>query len=78
MVFKGHGKNTNGTTTINIKLSTSKFLTKPAHPSSSQAFPSTSSINISGGVERITEQDIQVRNRHTYREIYSFDTNYKF
>ncbi|XP_065207310.1 probable G-protein coupled receptor CG31760 [Planococcus citri] len=59
MVFKGHGKNANGSSTINIKLSTSKFLSKPAHPSSSQAFPSSSSINISGGVDKMTEQDIQ-------------------
>lgn len=70
MVFKGHGKNAISSSTTNIKLPTSKFLSKPALPSSSQAFPSTSSINISG-VEKLSEQEIQVFLFFKYTLIFS-------
>lgn len=60
MVFKGQDKSINESNITNIKLPKSKFLSKPTLPSTSQTFPSTSSVNISGGVDKMTEQDIQV------------------
>ncbi|XP_065220369.1 probable G-protein coupled receptor CG31760 isoform X2 [Planococcus citri] len=61
MVFKGHGRERHGSSATDIiKLSTNtKFSSKPANSSASGAFPSSSLINISRGVDIMTEHDIQ-------------------
>lgn len=46
----------------NAKSPSSKFLSKPSLPASSQTFPSSTSINVSAYGDRLVIQEVRVTN----------------